>query len=382
MPGPLAGVRVVEVAALGPAPFAAMLLADLGADVVRIDRVPADEHPDEPHPDLVLRGRRSVAVDLKQPAGRDVALRLAERSDVLLEGFRPGVMERLGLGPDECLARNPRLVYGRMTGWGQDGPLAPWAGHDIDYIAVTGALAGIGRAGDRPVPPINLVGDLGGGALFLALGVTSALVEVERSGRGQVVDAAVVDGTAVLTTFVQGLRRQGRWSEGRGRNLLDGGAPFYDVYACADGQLLAVGALEPAFYAELVRRTGIEPSDATAPDRRLDPATWPRGRSEWAALFATRTRDDWVALLGETDACVAPVLEWDEAPAHPHLAARRTFVEHDGVRQPAPAPRFDRTPAVLDRTPPRPGRDTDDVLGELGLGPAEVDRLRAEGAVG
>jgi alpha-methylacyl-CoA racemase len=383
--GPLAGTRVLEVAGLGPGPFAAMLLADLGADVVRVDRPDPEGAAAAgagPHPDLVRRGRRSVAIDLKHTAGRELVLDLVDRSDVLLEGFRPGVMERLGLGPDECLGRNPRLVYGRMTGWGQDGPLAAYAGHDIDYIAVTGALAGIGRAGELPVPPINLVGDLGGGALFLALGVVCALLETARSGRGQVVDAAIVDGTAVLTTFVHGLRRQGLWPGGRGHNLLDSGAPFYDVYACADGELLAVGALEPQFYAELVERSGLATTEATDPSTRGDPAGWEDARAEWARLFATRPRAEWVALLAESDACVAPVLGWDEAADHPQLAARGTFVEHDGVVQPAPAPRFGRTPAALGRPAPRPGQDTDYVLAGLGLDAARVAELRAAGVVG
>jgi alpha-methylacyl-CoA racemase len=376
--GPLTGVRVVELAGIGPGPFAAMLLADMGADVLRIDRT-GDVHPERfgtPHPDLLGRGRRSVAVDLKHPAGRDVVLDLVRRADVLIEGFRPGVTERLGLGPDDCLRVNPRLVYGRMTGWGQDGPYAPYAGHDIDYLALTGALHGIGRAGERPVPPINLLGDFGGGALPLAFGVVCALLVTRAGGAGQVVDAAIVDGVALLSTQVHALRRMGQWRDGRGVNLLDGGAPFYDTYECADGRFLAVGALEPRFYAELVERTGF-----TGGFDRTDPAQWPAGRAEWAQLFRTRTRDEWTRLLEHTDACVAPVLDWDEAPRHPHLASRAVFVEHAGATQPAPAPRFSRTPGSINRPPPQPGEHTDEVLGELGLDGFAIRRLRKAGAV-
>jgi alpha-methylacyl-CoA racemase len=400
--GPLAGVRVVELAGIGPAPFAAMVLADLGADVVRIDRPapiagparaadsaptadrpPAPELPPAgPHPDLVNRGRRSLALDLKSADGRAVALDLVARADVLIEGFRPGVMERLGLGPQPCLEVNPRLVYGRMTGWGQDGPQAPYAGHDIDYIAVTGALHAIGPADGPPVPPLNLLGDLGGGAMVLVSGVLAALLAVGRGAPGQVVDAAVVDGTALLTTFVHALRAQGLWSGDRGRNVLDGGAPYYSVYECADGRYLAVGALEPAFYAELVARTGLPPTPDTDAAGRADPARWAAGRAQWAELFRTHTRDEWCMLLECTDACVAPVLDWDEAPEHAHLAARQTFVDHAGARQPSPAPRFSATPARLRLPPPHPGQHTDEVLAELGRTPEDVRRLRADGAVG
>jgi alpha-methylacyl-CoA racemase len=384
--GPLSGVRVVEVAGIGPAPFAAMVLADLGADVVRLDRpTPAGAAPAAaagPHPDLVNRGRRSLAVDLKSEDGRVVALDLVAAADVLLEGFRPGVMERLGLGPEPCLAANPRLVYGRMTGWGQDGPQAAHAGHDIDYIAVTGALHAIGAADGAPVPPLNLLGDLGGGAMVLVSGVLAALLAVGRGAPGQVVDAAVADGTALLTTFVHALRAQGLWSGDRGRNVLDGGAPYYGVYECSDGRYLAVGALEPAFYAELVERSGLRPTADTDPAGRTDPSRWAAGRSQWAELFRTRSRDEWCALLERSDACVAPVLDWDEAPAHPQLAARGTFVEHAGALQPAPAPRFSATPAALGLPPPHPGQHTDEVLAELGRTREDVLRLHASGAVG
>ncbi len=380
--GPLAGVRVVELAGIGPGPFAAMMLADAGAGVVRVSRPDeVRDHPDGPHPDVVLRGRRSVAVDLKHPDGRQVVLDLVARSDVLLEGFRPGVTERLGLGPADCHAVNPALVYGRMTGWGQDGPLATVAGHDIGYIALTGALNGSRRAGDRPVPPMNLLGDMGGGGMMLAFGVVSALLSAARTGEGQVVDAAIVDGTAALANVVHGLRNSGLWSAPPGHNLLDTGAPFYEVYTCSDGREIAVGALEPKFYAELLRLSGMDGSGEVAPDRRMDPAGWPAAKRRWAELFATRTRDEWAEVFAGSDACVAPVLDWDEAVRHPHLAARKTYQPVDGVPQSAPAPRFDRTPSTLDRPASWPGADTDAVLAELGRSPADIAALRAGGAV-
>ncbi|MBO4208568.1 CaiB/BaiF CoA transferase family protein [Micromonospora echinofusca] len=380
--GPLTGVRVVELAGIGPGPFAVMLLADLGADVIRVDRTGevAPGTPGSPHPDLLNRGRRSVAVDLKSPEGRQVVLDLVRGADVLVEGFRPGVTERLGLGPADCQAVNPRLVYGRMTGWGQDGPNAPHAGHDIDYLAPTGALHGIGRAGERPLPPMNLLGDFGGGATLLALGVVAALFAVRAGGAGQVVDAAIVDGAALLTTQIHALRRMGMWQDPRGVNLLDGGAPFYDTYECADGRYLAVGALEPKFYDELVRLTGFPLAPDEALDR-TDPGNWPALRESWARLFRTRSRDEWARLLERTDACVAPVLDWQEAPEHPHLAARGVFVEHAGVRQPAPAPRFRRTPGAIRRPPPHPGEHTDEILAELGVDADRIRQLRTAGTV-
>lgn len=379
MSGPLSGVRVVELAGIGPGPFAALVLADMGADVVRVDRA-SDVRPERfgtPNRDLLIRGRRSIGVDLKTAGGRGVVLALVRGADVLLEGFRPGVTERLGLGPAECLEINARLVYGRMTGWGQEGPLAPHAGHDIGYIALTGALHGIGRAGERPVPPINLLGDFGGGGLLLAFGVVCALLEVRAGGAGQVVDAAIVDGVSLLSTMVHALRNMGMWEDERGVNLLDGGAPFYDTYECADGRFVAVGALEPQFYDELVRRTGF----AAPPGDRLQPEHWPAHRKAWVELFRSRTRDEWTELLQHTDACVAPVLDWREAPGHPHMAARRSLVEHAGAIQPAPAPRFSRTPGAIRRPPPQPGEHTDEVLRELGLDPDAVAHLRAESAV-
>ncbi|MFK3983454.1 CaiB/BaiF CoA transferase family protein [Micromonospora sp. NPDC050397] len=380
--GPLTGVRVVELAGIGPGPFAAMMLADMGADVIRVDRA-AEVRPERfgtPHPDLLNRGRRSIGVDLKADAGRRVVLDLVRDADALLEGFRPGVTERLGLGPVDCHEVNPRLVYGRMTGWGQDGPNAGHAGHDLTYLAPTGILHAIGRAGERPVPPLNLVGDFGGGGMMLAFGVVCALFEARAGGPGQVVDAAIVDGATLLSTALHGLRGLGMWSGDRGGNLLDGGAPFYDTYECADGRYVAVGALEPRFYAELVARTGFRPPSGDE-DARLDPDNWAVDRAAWAELFGSRTRDEWAALLEPGDACVAPVLDWDEAPEHPHLRTRGVFVTHSGVVQPAPAPRFSRTPAVIRRPPPHPGEHTDEILTELGRSPTETARLRENRAV-
>jgi alpha-methylacyl-CoA racemase len=371
--GPLAGVRVVEIAALGPAPYCAMLLSDLGADVVRVDRTEAADRGilnTDPRFDLLNRGRRSVAVDLKQPQGVETVLRLVERADALLEGFRPGVAERLGIGPDVCLARNPRLVYGRMTGWGQDGPLAASAGHDIDYIALAGALHGIGTR-ERPMLPLNLVGDFGGGALFLALGVLSALLETSRSGKGQVVDAAIVDGAASLMTMIHGMFAAGVWFPERRSNLLDGGVPFYDVYETSDGKHLALGALEPKFWAEFVQRSGLDAEGL----EQLDLACWHELRRRLIALFRTRTRDEWCALLEGTDACVAPVLSLAEAPHHPHLQARGTFTELDGVIQPAPVPRFSRTPGRIQGPPEPPGASTEAVLRDWGVAPDAASEI-------
>jgi alpha-methylacyl-CoA racemase len=356
-----------------------MLLADMGADVVRVERLTGGSPIGiAPTGDLLNRSRRSIAVDLKSDEGRAVVLGLIERSDVLIEGFRPGVAERLGLGPQDCAAVNERLVYGRMTGWGQDGPLAPRAGHDINYIALTGALWATGRPPDRPVPPLNLVGDFGGGALFLAFGVVSAVLEARSSGRGQVVDAAMVDGTALLTTLMFGLRAQGLWKNERGANLLDSAAPFYDVYECADGRFLAVGALEPQFYAELVTRTGFD----SAGQQQFDVASWPEQKARWAELFRSRPRDEWAQLLEGVDACAYPVLDWEEATRHPHMAARSTYVEVDGVVQPAPAPRFSRTPTDSPRPPVAPGAHTDALLAELGYAGDDIADLRERGVVG
>jgi alpha-methylacyl-CoA racemase len=377
--GPLSGVRVIEIASLAPAPFGCMILADLGADVLRIDRAERCG-PDAPQPsDPLSRGRRSIGLNLKDPAAIDLLLRLAAEADVLVEGFRPGVAERLGFGPEVCAARNPRLIFARMTGWGQDGPLAPTAGHDIDYIAISGALGMVGRAGESPVPPVNLIGDFGGGGMLLALGILAAMIERAGSGQGQVVDAAMVDGSALLTSFVYGLRAAGGWQDSRGTNLLDGGAPFYDTYATADGQYVAVGALEPQFYAALLQGLGL--ADAGLPPQH-DRQRWPELRQRFTDAFASRSRAEWEQVFAGTDACVSPVLSLAEAPAHPHALARDAFVSVGGVTQPAPAPRFGRTAAGQPAAPPRPGADTDAVLAGLGLSGRDIAGLRARGVVG
>jgi alpha-methylacyl-CoA racemase len=374
--GPLDGVRIVELAGIGPAPFAAMVLADLGADIVRVDR--AGGGSGFARMDVMNRGRRSVAVDLKHPDGVEVVLRLAAESDALIEGFRPGVAERLGLGPEPCLDRNPRLVYGRMTGWGQDGPYAAEAGHDITYAAVAGALAHIGRAGQPPTPPLNLVADFGGGGMLLAVGVVSAVLSARETGHGQVVDAAMVDGVALLMAPFFMALRSGFFTNERGTNLLDSGAPFYDSYACADGRYVAVGALEPQFYAALVAGLGL---DAASLGEQNDKANWPAMRARFAATFLTRTRDEWVAHFAGRDACVAPVNTTEETLADAHLVARGTVVEVDGVPQPAPAPRFSGTPAAVDRPAPEAGEHSDEILAGLGYAPDAVAALRAAGAV-
>ncbi len=345
MSGPLAGCRVVELAGIGPGPHGAMVLADLGADVVRIDRPAGGLQLGDPaRADPTLRGRRRVTADLKTAGGVETVLRLVERADVLVEGYRPGVTERLGVGPAACHDRNARLVYARMTGWGQDGPLAARAGHDINYISLTGALHAIGRRGERPVPPLNLVGDFGGGSMLLVVGVLAALWEAQRSGRGQVVDAAMVDGASVLSQMFWGFLAQGAWTDERGANVLDGHAPFYDTYTCADGRHVAVGPLEPQFYAAFLAGLGLDQAELPA---QYDRAGWPVLRERFTAVLATRTRDEWAAVFDGTDACVTPVLAFGEVAAHPHIAARGTVVEHGGVAQAAPAPRFSRTAPEL-----------------------------------
>jgi alpha-methylacyl-CoA racemase len=376
MSGPLGGYRVVEIAGIGPGPFAAMMLADMGADVIRVDRKNAVVGGDasKPPPDLLNRGRRSVGVDLKQPGGAEVVLRLVAQADALIEGFRPGVAERLGIGPGECRERNPRLVYGRMTGWGQEGPLAGAVGHDINYISLAGVLGAIGRAGQPPVPPLNLVGDFGGGGMLLAFGVVCALLEAARSGLGQVVDAAMIDGSALLMTMFHGMTASGSWRPERGTNLLDSGAPFYDVYETADGGYVSVGSLEPQFYAELLRLSGLAAEDRPA---QLDRSHWPAMRKRLAEVFRSKTRDEWTALMEGSDVCFAPVLSMAEAPAHPHHAARHTFTEVAGIPQAAPAPRFSRTPGAISRPPAHPGQHTEEALRDWGFSPGELAELRA-----
>ena len=382
--GPLSGITVVEMAGIGPSPFAGMMLADLGATVIRVDRLvggmlsslsvlPAGRA------DVVSRGRRSIAVDLKSHEGVELVLKLVDSADVLIEGYRPGVMERLGLGPQTCLERNPRLVFGRMTGWGQDGPLAQAAGHDISYISLSGALATIGRHGEGPVPPLNLVGDYGGGGMLLAYGVVAALLSAARTGAGQVVDAAMVDGSALLMAQFYGMKALGHWIDERGTNLLDTGAPFYDVYPSADGGYLSVGPLEPAFFAILLERLGIDDIDAGS---QYDPRSWPALRLRLAAEFAARTRGACEELFAGVDGCVFPVLSMSEAPQHPHNVSRRTFVTRGGVVQPAPAPRFSATPTQLGLPPPVVGEHTDAILADLGLSADEGRWLRQAGIVG
>ena len=376
--GPLHGVRVIEIASLAPGPFGCMILADLGADVVRVDRAGGGDGLDLRPAGPLARSRRSIALNLKDPAGIDVLLRLTDTADVLVEAFRPGVAERLGFGPQVCAGRNPRLIYARMTGWGQHGPLASTAGHDIDYIAVAGSLDPIGRAGERPVPPLNLVGDFGGGGMLLAVGVLAALLERERSGLGQVLDVAMVDGSALLASFLYGLRAAGGWRDERGTNLLDGGAPFYDTYRTADGRHMAVGALEPKFYAELLAGLGLDPAGLPA---QYDRSGWPVLRAALTAAFGGRTQAEWAAVFDGSDACVAPVVSPADAPDHPHNAARGTFVDVGGLIQPAPAPRFSRTPAGPPAPPQAAGASTAEVMASLGFTDQQITRLRDQGAV-
>ncbi len=374
--GPLNGFRVIEMAGIGPAPFCGMMLADMGADVIRIDRRGAPTlHPDNP----VNRGRRSLSLDLKQPDATAVVLRLLEQADALIEGFRPGVMERLGLGPDVCLQRRPQLVYGRMTGWGQEGPLAPTAGHDINYIALSGALHAMGSEDDVPRPPLNLVGDYGGGGMLLATGMLAALLEAGRSGQGQVVDAAMIDGSALLMTLFYGLKAAGAWSAPPGANMLDGGAHFYRSYACRDGRHICIGAIEPQFYRELLERCGIEDPDFS---RQMDPALWPGLSERLEKLFATKDRDWWCERLEGSDVCFAPVLDLEEAPLHPHNIARATFYTQDGCTQPAPAPRFSRSRAEQPpAAPPRNGEHNPELLAEAGFSSAEISELRSRNII-
>ncbi|SMH37181.1 CaiB/BaiF CoA transferase family protein [Azospirillum agricola] len=378
--GPLAGLRVIEIAGIGPGPFCAMMLSDMGAEVIRIDRAaPPDQGIDIPVlGNVTNRGRRSAVLDLKSPEGVVALKRLVAQADALIEGFRPGVMERLGLGPDELLAVNPRLVYGRITGWGQEGPLAKAAGHDLNYIALSGMLHAIGPA-DRPLPPLNLIGDYGGGAMYLAFGMVCALLERAKSGKGQVVDAAMVDGAASLGAALYGLLDAGLWHDRRASNLLDGGVPWYDSYGTSDGKHIAIGPLEPRFYDRMLELLGVTDDTLRATLRDRSEANWPRLREAFAEVFRTRTRDEWCARLEGTDVCFAPVLSMAEAPHHPHTVAREGFVAVGGVVQPAPAPRFSRSRPAVQGPPPAPGEHTRDILADWGFTPEEVDRLSPRG---
>ena len=380
--GPLAGFRIIEMAGIGPAPFAATLLADMGAEVIRLDRQEAADlglPGREPKFDVLHRGRPSLALDVKSEAGRRVVCKLAAKADALLEGFRPGVMERLGLGPDVLLAVNPRLVYGRMTGFGQDGPMAQSAGHDINYIALAGVLHAIGRKGEAPVPPLNLVGDFGGGGMFLAFGVLCGLIEAQKSGKGQVVDAAMVDGAAYLLAGIYGLYSQGSWKDERGVNFVDTGAPWYDVYATKDGKWLSVGAIEQRFYAELLDKLGLASADLP---KQHDRKGWPILRERFAAVIASRTRDEWERIFIGSDACAAPVLAMSEVEHHPHNLARGTFLRRDGVLQPGPAPRFSRTVPQMGAPSRGRGADGAAILRDWGWAPSEIDALTQSGVVG
>jgi alpha-methylacyl-CoA racemase len=386
--GPLSGIKIIELAGIGPAPFTCMMLADAGAEVLRLERAPAGavESGEEfaksgagSYWDLLNRSRSSVGIDLKNPDALELVLGLVEQADGLIEGFRPGVAERLGVGPDTCFARNKRLVYGRMTGWGQDGPMASMAGHDIDYIAIGGALWSIGRADSAPVPPLNLIGDFGGGGLLLAFGMVAALLEAARSGEGQVVDAAMVDGAASLMTMIHAFHRHGLWNDERGANMLDTGAPFYEVYETADGKWMAVGGIEVQFYAELIRGLGLEGDSSFPPQMSRD--QWPVMKARFAEIFKSKTRDEWSAIFDGTDACVVPVLSPWEAHLHPHNVARSTFVDVNGTVQPAPAPRFSRTPSAISKPPSPPGADTISALVEWGVSEDAVKKLRESGAL-
>jgi alpha-methylacyl-CoA racemase len=379
--GVLDGVKVIELAGIGPGPFAGMVLADLGADVLRVDRAAPGRglKIGDASTDVLTRSRRSVALDLKAPEGIETLLQLVEAADVLLEGFRPGVVERLGVGPDECLERNPRLVFGRMTGWGQDGPNAQRAGHDLTYLATAGVVDHVEGPDGSPGIPLNLIGDFGGGGMLLVVGILGALVERATSGRGQVVDAAIVDGGALQMAMVHGMRAGGTWPNPRGQNTLDGGAPFYETYGCADGGYVAVGALEPQFYAALMEGLGLQDEDIAS--NQWDVGRWPEFHARLTEIFATRTRDEWAADLEPTEACVAAILSMEEAAEHPHIAARGTLVEEFGVRQPAPAPRFSRSPNRTPTAPRAPGQDSVDALGDWGFDTDRIEKLRAAGVI-
>ncbi len=373
--GPLAGYRIIELAGIGPGPFCGMMLSDMGAEVIRVERPAKDARRPR---DVLARNRKSLAVDLKRPEGVEAVLRLCEGADALFEGFRPGVTERLGLGPDDCMSRNSKLVYGRMTGWGQEGPMAQAAGHDINYIGLSGALHAIGRAGERPVPPLNLVGDFGGGGMYLAFGLVCGLLEAQRSGQGQVVDAAMVDGAASLMSMFFSFAAQGGFKPERGTNLLDGGAHFYDTYETQDGKHICIGSIEPQFYALLVEKAGLD-REAFAP--QMNPEHWPSLKNKLAEVFKSRSRDEWCEIMEGTDICFAPVLSIFEAPEHPHNVARNTFVEVEGLMQPAPAPRFSRTEPGIRHAARLPGQDSEDVLRSFDFSDAEIDALITGGAV-
>lgn len=376
--GPLKGIRVIEFAGIGPGPFCAMMLADMGATVIRIDQPKGQRHRLEPRFDVLARSRHSIALDLKNAAARDVALKLIGQADALIEGFRPGVMERLGLGPDICLEANPRLVYGRMTGWGQSGPLAQTAGHDINYIALSGMLHAMGRADQPPAPPLNLVGDFGGGAMMLAFGIVCALLEAKTSSQGQVIDAAMTDGSALLGTLLYGLKAAGHWTVQRGANLLDGGAHFYDTYECADGKYLAIGAIEPQFYRELLTIAGIVDKSF---ERQREPMEWASLKIKLAAVIKTKSRAEWTAAFDGSDACATPVLNMDEAFSHPHHRHRQTFIDVEGVKQPAPAPRFSRTALASPRAASSPGADAVEILRDFGFSDERIAELQRNGII-
>jgi alpha-methylacyl-CoA racemase len=379
--GPLQGIRVIELQGIGPGPFCGMMLSDMGAEVIRIDRAGnvTGGDPETPPIDVLARGRASIGVDLKNPEGVEVVLRLVETADALIEGFRPGVMERLGLGPEECLARNPRLVFGRMTGWGQEGPYSMAAGHDINYIALAGALEPIGRNGEAPLPPLNLVGDFGGGGMLLAFGVACGIVEAQRSGQGQIVDAAMVDGAATLMAMFHSMRAMGVWNDERGTNLLDTGSHFYDVYECSDGKFISIGSIEPQFYSELLRLTDLEQDEEFA--GQMTRSSWPELKDRISDVFRTKSRDEWCEIMDATDVCFAPVLSLAEAPEHPHNQHREVFTEVAGVMQPNPSPRFSRTKEGIQGPPSHAGQDTDAVLRSAGYDADDIVKLRDVGAV-
>ena len=382
MSGPLSGRRIIEIAGIGPGPFAAMMLSDMGAEVIRVERTQAvrGPAPDTAHWDVLLRGRRNIAIDLKSPDGIATLLELVKGADALIEGFRPGVMERLGVGPEDCARVNPKLVYGRMTGWGQDGPYGPRAGHDINYIALAGALAHFSRAGEAPVPPLNMVGDFGGGGMYLAFGVVCALLEAERSGKGQVVDAAMVDGAASLMSMFWGFKNIGLFNENApGTNLLDTGAHFYDVFECKDGKFVSIGSIEPQFYALLLEKTELQNDERFT--KQMDQSQWPALKETLRAVFATKTQAEWCQIMEGTDVCFAPVLTMSQAAAHPHNVERKTFIEIDGVTQPAPAPRFSRSTTQVSTPPAHPGQHTREILADWGIPQDRIEQLIASGAV-